>query len=819
MTKIQTLKSPWTFCAPNSKKWLPAIVPGCIHSDLLRHGLIPDPFRGEKERELAWIGERDWVYRTEFMAPAQGDHLELVAHGLDTLAEVRLDGELLGTTDNMFIRHEWDVSGIDRKKKHVIEIVFRSVLPEIARLRKGLDDRDLGWNDPVGGCALIRKSQCNFGWDWGPRYLTCGIFRPIELHAWSGNRFRHVHIAQEHIDDTVMVRLSPELAAKDPQASYRLRVRLGEKLVAECDGLQALIASPQLWWPNGHGEQPLYTVELELQRDGQILDRWQRRIGLRTITLDQSPDEFGTSFRFLVNGRPVFAKGANWIPAHVFPHGLTREDYAPGLQSAADACMNMIRVWGGGIYEHEAFHDLCDELGLMVWQDFMYACSLYPGDKAFLASAKTEAIQQVRRIHHHASLALWCGNNEIEQDPQAIGATPKRKKAFETLFYKILPDAVTDHDGSTSYWPGSPHNPEGYEKGCINENAGDAHFWDVWHGRKPVKTYEEHFYRFCSEFGMQAFPHPEVAAAFCDPKDFNIFSPAFETHQKNGGGNSTILHYVGQLYRFPKDYDALAYLSQLNQAHCMRIGIEHFRRIMPRCMGALYWQINDCWPVASWSSIDFGGRWKALHHEARRFFAPLLLSAHVPGTESVHINSNTHTSTVREVHWHVVADHVEAGPAELHWTLYRTEGPVVRKGSKNIMITPDTSTLVETLDFEKEMLNPGARSLVLAGEIRRGRTVLARNTVLLTAPRFLNLSKRPIQVTKKTKADGSVSVTVSSAVYHHRVELSVPGAKAWWSDNFFDLLPGKPRTVELRHASASALAKLKVRSLVHTAGC
>ena len=816
--KVTSLSSGWMFQEPESGRWLAATVPGCIHTDLLRHGVIPDPFCGEREKELAWIGERDWVYRNEFHALGDGDHLELVAHGLDTLAEVRLDGKSLGKTDNMFVRHTWDLSAIDRKKTHVLEIAFRSVLPEIARRGKGLDAREMGWCDPVGGCSQIRKSQCNFGWDWGPRYLTCGIFRPIELHAWSENRFRHVHLAQEHDKDRVLLRLSPELAAKDRKAVYRLRVRLDGKVVAEASGLQAEIPSPKLWWPNGHGDQPLYEVELELLRDGRVLDRWQRRIGLRTITLDQSPDEFGTSFRFLVNGRPVFAKGANWIPNHVFPHGLKRKDYEPTLQSAADANMNMMRVWGGGIYEHEAFYDLCDELGLMVWQDFMYACSLYPGDKAFLASAKTEAIQQVQRLHHHASLALWCGNNEIEFDPESIQATPKRKKAFETLFYKILPDAVTNHDGNTCYWPGSPHNPEGYEKGCINENAGDAHFWDVWHGRKPVKTYEEHFYRFCSEFGMQAFPHPEVAATFCDPKDFNIFSPAFETHQKNGGGNSTILHYVGQLYRFPKDYDALAYLSQLNQAYCMRFGIEHFRRIMPRCMGVLYWQINDCWPVASWSSLDFGGRWKALHHESRRFFAPLLLSAHVPGAESVHTSSNTRSSTVREVHWHVVADHVEPGPAELRWTLYRTDGPVVRQGVKKITITPDTSTLVETLDFEKEMINPGARHLVLAGEILRGRAVLVRNTVLLTAPRFLNLSKKPIKVATQRLDDETISVTVSSAVYHHRVELSLPGAKAWWSDNFFDLLPGQSRTVELRRATPSLLKKLKVRSLVHTAG-
>ena len=811
-----SLANGWSFHEPKSNRWLPARVPGCIHTDLLRHGLIPDPFRGSKEKELAWISEQDWVYRTRFHAPLAGEHLELVAHGLDTFAEVRLDGELLATTDNMFVGHTWELPELDREAGHELQITFRSVLPEVRR-RSGNPDVS-AWCDPVGGASTVRKSQCNFGWDWGPRFVTAGIFRPIQLQAWSGNCFRHVKFSQDHRPGHVLVRLDPELAVRDHKACYRFRVRLGERVVAEGEGLEIAIPDPRLWWPNGHGEQPLYHMELDLVRGGRRIDRWQRRIGLRTISLDQTPDTFGTAFRFLVNGRPVFAKGANWIPAHVFPHGLGRRDYEPALRAAADANMNMMRVWGGGIYEHESFYDLCDELGLMVWQDFMYACGLYPGDKAFLKSAALEADQQVRRIHHRASLALWCGNNEIEMVAESFRKNPRRKRSYDALFYGVLPESVARHDGTTFYWPSSPHNPEGYEKGFNNEKSGDAHFWDVWHGRMPVKTYEEKRYRFCSEFGMQSFPHPEVASTFCDRKDFNIFSPAFETHQKNGGGNATILHYIGQLYRFPADYDSLAYLSQLNQAHCMRVGIEHFRRIMPRCMGALYWQINDCWPAASWSSLDHGGRWKSLHHEARRFFAPVLLSAHIPGTESVHVSSNTRSSTVRHVEWHVVCDHVEAGPAVLHWTLYRLDGPVVRKGTKQIVLNPDSSVLVEKLDFEAEMVEPGPENLVLAGEIRRGRAVLARNTALLTAPRFLNLRNRPVKVRSEAIDKMSTAITISSDVYHHRVELSVPGTRAWWSDNSFDLLPGQSRTVELLHAGPAVRSRLRVRSLVHTAG-
>ena len=478
-----------------------------------------------------------------------------------------------------------------------------------------------------------------------------------------------MRVQQQHSAGRVLLTIQPQLTQQDADIGVRCRLALDGQLVAQAEGsgeIELAVEQPQLWWPNGLGAQPLYELQTELLHADEVLDRQHQRIGLRTIVLDRHADEWGESFQFVVNGVPVFAKGANWIPAHSFVTAVGRADYQNLLSSAAEANMNMLRVWGGGIYEMDDFYDLCDQLGLMVWQDFMFACSLYPGDEQFLALVEQEAAYQVPRLANHACMALWCGNNEIEQMPPEITATPERQAAYEKIFYDILPAAVAAHDPATPYWPSSPHNPEGYQQGHNNERAGDCHFWDVWHARYPVKRYEEMKFRFCSEFGMQSYSSPAVAATFCPPEEMNVFGPAMENHQKNAAGNQIIFDYVARLYRYPKDYAALAYLSQLNQAYCMKVGIEHFRRSMPRTMGALYWQINDCWPVFSWSSLEFGGRWKALHYAARRFFAPALVSAHVPGDEKAG-KGNYIANTIHDVNIYAVYDGVAAQDGTVKW--------------------------------------------------------------------------------------------------------------------------------------------------------
>ncbi len=814
--RVQSLHG-WKLRHPHRKQWIPALVPGCVHTDLLRAKLISDPFWGDNEKRLQWIEEEAWTYSVDFVpdpALLAREHLDLVAEGLDTLAVLRLNGREIARTESMFQGWRWPLKELLKKGRNELTITFASPLDYIRARKK--PDHFPEWNDPVGGCSLIRKEQCSFGWDWGPRLVSSGIWLPIFLQGWDANRIESVHVRQDHEGGRVRLKIAPITSRAG--ATWRTRLSLRGKLVAE-GNLELLVGQPELWWPNGHGDQPLYDLSVELIQGGRVIDTWKKRIGLRTIVLDRHRDAAGESFQFVVNGRAIFAKGANWIPAHSFITEASRALYDNLLTSAAQAHMNMIRVWGGGVYEKEEFYDLCDEKGLLVWQDFMFACAQYPGDAAFLKRVREEAEHQVRRLSWRTCLALWCGNNEIEQMATSVSAKPKWKKAYEALFYRLLPKVVARWDGVTAYWPSSPHNPEGYEKGHNNEGAGDAHFWDVWHARQPVQAYEEKKFRFCSEFGMQSFSSPEVAATYCRPDKFNIFGPEMENHQKNGAGNQIILDYISRLYRFPKDYASLATLSQLNQAYCMKIGIEHFRRSMPRTMGALYWQLNDCWPVASWSSLEFGGRWKALHYEARRFFAPALVSVHVPGRETVGIGNTVH-STVREVHIHTVFDGLREENAEIAWTLWHLDGRKLKTGRKQVSLRYGDAIRQLTLDFEKEMAKYGARFIYLRVFLRGARRILSRQTVFFTAPRFLELPKGKLRVDIKKERDRQFLLRFSSPVFQHQVGFHLRKTAYHATDNFFDLDPGESReivvTTEKPYSSEAVKKMLQMGSLVDT---
>jgi beta-mannosidase len=807
--------SSWAFLEPKSRHWLKARVPGCIHTDLLRHKLIPDPFWGANEKQLQWIEERDWDYRCRFAVEPHFrdyEHIELVAEGLDTITSIRLNDHEIGSTENMFLERRFDIKQAIQTGRNILQIRFGSPLAYIRSRRRPSDFAE--WNDPVGGCSHIRKEQCSFGWDWGPRFATCGIYKPIRLEAWQENRFETVRIRQEHEAGRVVASIETQLAREGDEV--RGVIRRNDQVVAEVLNLTFEIPNPELWWPNGHGDQPLYDVNLDLLREGKTLDQWSGRIGLRKIELDRHPDDFGESFQFVVNGRPIFAKGANWIPAHCFVAEVQRAQYDNLLTSAARAHMNMIRVWGGGIYELEDFYDLCDEKGLLVWQDFMFACAIYPGGPEFLASVKAEAEFQVKRLANRACLALWCGNNEIEQMPGAILKTKQRKKSYEDIFYKILPEAVARYDAETAYWPSSPHNPEGYEKGHNNERAGDSHFWDVWHARHPVKSYEKRRFRFCSEFGMQSFCSPETAALFCRAEDWNPDGSAMESHQKNRAGNSIMRDYVSRRYRVATDYPSLAYLSQINQAYCMKVAVEHFRRSMPRTMGALYWQLNDCWPGFSWSSLEFGGRWKALHFAARRFFAPVLVSAYVPGDEWMGLG-NIWRSSIREIHLYTVCDAPGKTNGSLRWTLFHIDGRLLEAGEKSVFLGYGQSHRQKTLDFSKEMKTYGARNICLRIRLETEDGAISEDTVFLTAPRFIEFPRVPIAITVERLAKREFRLVLDSSVLQHAVEIDLPDIAHTLEDNFFDLYPGEPRRVQLCTEKAAILAEIKrtltVRSL------
>lgn len=876
----------WSFREVSAKAaaWLPARVPGCVHTDLLRAKKIPDPFFGTHELDLQWIEERDWEYRAEFAVPPSvlaEEVVELCADGLDTVATVFVNGKKIAATDNMFVAWRWDVRRHLRLGKNELRIRFRSAMDYIRKTRADFTP-PREFNDPTGNCVRIRKQQCQFGWDWGPRLVTAGVWRDIRLEAWSAARLAHVRVAQLHTTDAagapaVSLRLAPELArpaparspanpspsatdafrsatsasrstpasrlsnpaspsrsalsAADPKASvtYTVTLALGGQEVARAEFAgegdapaehTLPVPSPRLWWPADQGEQPLYDLTLTARdHAGRILGATTKRLGLRTVVLDQSPDAEGKTFRFLVNGRPVFIKGANWVPAHAFVAGLTRDDYARDLRAAALAHMNCIRLWGGGVYESEHFYDLCDELGLLVWHDFMFACTLYPADPAFLESVRAEADHQVRRLHHRACLALWCGNNELVQlNGDALRAAPAFRAGYEALFHDVLARAVAAHAPHVPYQPTSEwrNTFEGGHEHGVRE--GDTHFWDVWHARKPVKDYERYRFRFCSEFGMQSYSSPETNATFAPP-DANVFGPVMENHQKNRGGNQVILDYVSRRYRFPKSQDDLIYLSQLNQAYCMQIGVEHYRRTMPHCMGAIYWQLNDCWPVASWSSIEFTGRWKALHHAARRFNAPALVSAHVPGDEETTIG-NYRVSTVREVRLFTVYDAPAPAAGLLRWDLFHLDGRVLLSGEKRVRLRHNEAVLQRTLDLAKPLDAHGRDHVYLRIALDVDGDLASEDTVFLAPPRFLALPRAKVKADLRRLDATRALLTLESPVFQHRVAFDFPGLAHTASDNFLELYPREKKQVVVTFAQPAPLARarrlLRLRSLADT---
>lgn len=807
----------WQFRdATTPSRWRAAQVPGCVHRDLLRHKLIPDPFWASNELQVQWIEERVWEYRATFSLPKNflaEEHVELVADGLDTVAVVTLNGREIARTENMFTGYRWDVKPWLRVGKNELLIRFESAMDYIRSHRTAHRPRE--FNDPVGRCTVIRKQQCQFGWDWGPRLVTAGVWRDLKLETWSANRLETVRVQQAHqADGTAALTFTPELAQPDAAARIGGAISLNGRVVARIENGKSRIENPSLWWPNGHGEQPLYDVAAEVfAGNGASIGTWTRRLGLRTIQLDRHADEWGETFQFVVNGRAIFAKGANWIPAHSFVAGLTRADYVRDLRSATEAHMNMIRVWGGGIYESEDFYDLCDKLGLLVWQDFMFACTLYPADPALLASVRDEALFQVKRLRHRASLALWCGNNEIpgvnptELDDQAT------RDGYEALFHRTLPEVVAALNPEVAYWPSSPWRGDYSKDHATGEQRGDTHFWDVWHGRNPVSDYQKYAFRFVSEFGMQSFSSPATQATFCPPDDANVFGRAMENHQKNRGGNQVILDYVSRRYCFPKNQDALIYLSQLNQAYCMQTGVEHWRRSSPRCMGALYWQLNDCWPVASWSSIEFSGRWRALHHVARRFFAPALVTAYLPGEETT-IIGNYRRNSVDRINLYTVFDAPQPAKGVLRWDVFHLDGRTLLRGKKSVALRPGESVHQQTIELAVPLAKHTRDSIYARIALDIGDRCVSEETVFLVPPRFLNLPRAKTKVKARLTAPGEATLTFTSDAFQHRFAFDLPGLDFRGSDNYFELYPNEPKMVRITFAARRTAEQL-VRRLTH----
>lgn len=608
---------------------LPAQVPGCVHTDLLAAGVIPDPFLGLNETEIAWVGRRAWSYVTDIAADdGRHERRELVFDGLDTAAEILLGGTPLGSTRNMHRAHRFDVTG----RSGPLEVRFDSAYDEAERVRALTGDRPNVYPEPF---QYIRKMACSFGWDWGPTVVTAGMWRPVRLERWSTARLAEVRPLVTVDGTTGRVELRAGTARTESGAGRPLTLRATVAgVVAETsfEGAEAVLVlevpKPELWWPRGYGSQPLYGLDVELlDEDGAPLDSWSRRIGFRTVTVDRSADERGTGFTFVVNGTRIFARGVNWIPDDVLPSRVTPERYRARLTQAAEANIDLVRIWGGGIYEDDAFYDVCDELGLMVWQDFLFACAAYPEEQPLRGEVEAEARDNVVRLMPHPSLVLWNGNNENLwgfrdwdwEEPLAGDSWG------EGYYLGILPRIVAELDPTRPYTAGSPwsgswdHHPN-------DPRHGTHHSWEVWN-RQDYAEYRADVPRFCAEFGWQAPPAISTLRRALPGEDLAPDSPGMLHHQKAEDGNGKLNRGIERHFGLPDgDFDRWHYLAQVVQARAVAAGIEHWRSHWPVCAGTVVWQLNDCWPVSSWAAIDGDGHLKPLYHELRRVYADRLLS-------------------------------------------------------------------------------------------------------------------------------------------------------------------------------------------------
>jgi beta-mannosidase len=807
-----------------------ARVPGDVMNDLFRDKQIPDPFDRENEKTVFWIGECDWAYERTFNASAallKHDRVLLACDGLDTFADVRINGKKVATTDNMHRQYEWNVKPLLKAGQNTIRITFRSVNEYTRKHQAARPIRsDPGGCHPTAYPAWIRKQACNFGWDWGPMLVSYGIWRDIRLVGFSEARIEHVAIDQKHTASKVLLDVACELdrtsrAALTVCATLRHKRLVIAKRTASASGKSAQLKlgvdDPKLWWPRGMGDQPLYELTVELlDADGNVIDTQTKRIGLRTLRLDCHKDQWGESFQFVANGVPFFSKGANWIPVDALMGRRKPEDYRRLLEDAAAVNMNMIRVWGGGIYEDDVFYDACDELGLCVWQDFMFACMAYPTwDAKYMKTVEAEARDNVRRLRHHPSIALWCGNNEIEQ--QCVGESAVRWSKsgdlftwaqYGKLFDKLLPKVVAEEAGATDYWPSSPHSPHGDRLDDSNPKWGDAHLWGVWHGKQPFEWFRECEHRFNSEFGFQSFPEPKTVRGYTQKQDRNITTAVMEHHQRSGIGNTTIMQYMLSWFRLPTSFEMTLWASQILQGMAIKYACEHWRRSMPRGMGTLYWQLNDVWPVASWASIDYHGRWKALHYMARHFFAPVMVS----GLE----DKDTGTIEV-----HVTSDLLESLPGTLSWRVTDVAGRTLDSGKKALRTPINANRKVTTLKLAKLLETKGERDLLVWLDLSVKGQPKSSNLVTFARPKHLELATNPgINAKVSTAADESFRVTLTSKQPALWAWLELDGVDAQCSDNFLHLGPGRSQRVTVTPKRKLTLAqfrkKLMVRSLVDT---
>jgi beta-mannosidase len=818
----RTLTAGWQFREAGSGDWLAATVPGTVHTDLLAAGKIPDPFYRTNERDLQWIDKKDWEYRTTLDldgATLGHDHIELEFLGLDTFAEVYLNEVQVLKTDNMFRRWTADIKAQAKPGTNTLRVVLRSAVQEgLKRLAANgyplpavVDWSEIGGLGDKHVSMFVRKAGYHFGWDWGPRFVTSGIWRPVRLRAWNAARIADFHIVQNSLTpaearltavfEVLADAAGPAAVEVQSPTDASVRARTSVQLTPGLNTvrLDFTVGKPRLWWTNGLGEAFLYEFS------GQITtthgrDRKTVMTGLRTLKLVQKSDADGTSFLFELNGVPVFMKGANYIPNDSFLPRVSHAKYEHIVRSAAETHMNMLRVWGGGIYENDEFYDLCDRYGILIWQDFMFACTMYPADQAFLDNVREEAIDNVKRLRGHACIALWVGNNEIDtawQNDVPNGGWKWKESyteaqraqmwaTYSAIFHHILPEVVAAHDPERSYWPSSPlaawDGKDGVKHADLTTKlqSGDIHSWGVWWAARPFSSYRTFVGRFMSEYGFQSFPELKTIAAFATPGDYDIFSDVLKAHQRSSIGNGTIKTYMERDYKVPKDFRQFLYVGQVLQAEGIKIAMEAHRSKKPFCMGSLFWQINDCWPVASWSSIDYYGRWKAQQYFARKSYAPELVTMSVED-ETVKIA--------------VISDRLKDQQATLTLRLMDFHGKVL-KTIKQTLIVMANSVANFTMPVTDVLGDAAANAVLLHANLAAGR-VLAEDVLYFASVKDLVLPSAAVKTTVRLIGN-ETAIAVSSPVLVKNLYLNFDDVDGFFSDNYFDLLPGTTKVVRFK---------------------
>ncbi len=812
---ITEITQNWKLREAGTETFVPAIVPGDLYSDLLRNGIIEEPYYRDNELAALKLSENRYEYETVFFADAAVTEKERVLlrfAGIDTLAEIFLNDVSVGTAYNMHRTWEYDVKDRIREGANTLRVVFESPTAYIREKYK--EHRLDGTSDAMRGFPYLRKAHCMFGWDWGPRLPGVGLWRPVTLMAYDTARIDSVYVTQDHTEEGVALRTKVTLdtaegenfvfGGQDNGLLFRANPKLSGLSVkvevldpegtvaatgAGCDEMR--IRNPRLWWPAGFGEQPLYTVKVALYSGEELLDTWERRIGLRTMTMATEPDEYGEKFAHKVNGVEIFAMGGDYIPEDNLLFRTNAERTRRLLEDARAANFNSIRVWGGGYYPEDWFYDACDELGLIVWQDFMFACAVYDLTEEFEANIIEEFKDNIKRLRHHASLGLWCGNNEMElfvKQGEWVNS-PKEQSDYVKMYEYILPKVLKEYDPETFYWPASPSSG-----GCFDdpndENRGDVHYWEVWHGNKPITEYRKFFFRYLSEFGFQSFPAVKTIESFTLPEDRNIYSYVMEKHQRNAAANGKISNYMSQTYLYPNSFDTTVYASQLLQAQAIRYGVEHFRRWRGRCMGTVIWQLNDCWPVASWSSVDYYGRWKALHYYAKRFFAPVLLSCDEEGILTQDTNPNAEPyDVIKSVRFNVSNETRSEQKGMVLWQLRNAAGNV-----KESHETEVTVPALQAVWLEREGLSHAdLYNDHVYYEWRVDGVTMAQSSVLFCQPKYYRFRDPKLSV----RVEGE-ELVVTAEAYAKDVELLNEAEDILLSDNYFDMEPGEYRVKILR---------------------